>query len=107
LYTRKRRGGRPPGGDARGAAGGNRKETWGAAGGGVPAPPGRPPPPPPHPPAPAARSGDGPGVLARLASAARLYGLGALVRTGLHRRLVYANLTLDWFFEFQHYWVEE
>jgi SAM-dependent methyltransferase len=55
---------------------------------------------------PAARSADGLGVGGRLASLARLYGLGLLVRTGLHRRLVYANLRLDWFYEFQRYWVE-
>ena len=54
-----------------------------------------------------ARSGDGLGPLGRLASVARLYALGALVRLGLHRRLVYANLRLDWFHEFQDYWVGE
>lgn len=59
------------------------------------------------PPDPGARSGDGLGPLGQLASRARLYGLGALVKLGWHRRLVYANLKLDWFFEFQRYWVEE
>ena len=59
------------------------------------------------PPAPAARSGDGLGVLGRAGSLARLYTLGALVKLGWHRRLVYANLRLDWFFEFQRYWVGE
>ncbi len=54
-----------------------------------------------------ARSGDGLGLLGRLTSLARLYALGALVKTGWHRRLVYANLWLDWFHEFQRYWVEE
>jgi len=58
-------------------------------------------------PDPAARSGDGLGALGRLGRRARLYLLGALVRLGWHRRLVYANLKLDWFFEFQRYWVEE
>ena len=58
------------------------------------------------PPDPAARSGDGLGMTGRLASLARLYGLGLLVRLGLHRRLIYANLRLDWFHEFQRYWVE-
>lgn len=58
-------------------------------------------------PDPAARSGDGLGALDRLAGLARLYALGALVKLGWHRRLVYANLRLDWFFEFQRYWVEE
>src|SRR5512134_3351813 len=56
------------------------------------------------PPDPAARSGDGLGLAGALASRARLYGLGALVRSGLHRRLIYANLSLGWFFEFQRYW---
>lgn len=56
---------------------------------------------------PSARSGDGLGPLGRLGSRARLYGLGALVKLGWHRRLVYANLKLDWFFEFQRYWVQE
>ena len=59
------------------------------------------------PPSAAARSADGLGPVGRLASVARLYGLGALVKLGLHRRLVYANLRLDWFHEFQAYWVGE
>jgi 2-polyprenyl-3-methyl-5-hydroxy-6-metoxy-1,4-benzoquinol methylase len=59
------------------------------------------------PPEPAARSAAGLGPVGRLASLARLYALGALVRLGWHRRLIYANLRLDWFFEFQRYWVEE
>jgi SAM-dependent methyltransferase len=54
-----------------------------------------------------ARSADGLGPLGRPASVARLYGLGALVKLGLHRRLVYANVRLDWFHEFQAYWVGE
>lgn len=54
----------------------------------------------------AARSSDGLGPLGRAASLARLYGLGLLVRLGLHRRLVYANLRLDWFHEFQEYWTQ-
>ena len=58
-------------------------------------------------PTPGARSGDGLSPLGRLASIARLYGLGALVKSGLHRRLIYANLRLDWFFQFQQYWVGE
>jgi SAM-dependent methyltransferase len=58
------------------------------------------------PPDPAARSGDGLGLGGRLASLARLYALGLLVRLGIHRRLVYANLRLDWFHEFQAYWTE-
>lgn len=55
----------------------------------------------------AARSGDGLGAFGRVASLVRLYALGALVKMGWHRRLVYANLRLDWFFEFQRYWMEE
>jgi SAM-dependent methyltransferase len=55
---------------------------------------------------PTARSGDGVGVAGRLASLARLYLLGLLVRSGVHRRLVYANLKVDWFHEFQAYWTE-
>jgi SAM-dependent methyltransferase len=54
---------------------------------------------------PAARSGDGLGPFGRAASLARLYLLGLLVRSGLHRRLVYANARLDWFHDFQAYWV--
>ena len=60
--------------------------------------------PAPHP---EARSGDGLGPLGSLASRARLYALGALVRSGFHRRLLYANLRLDWLREFQAYWVDE
>jgi len=59
------------------------------------------------PPNSAARSGDALSALGRLASLARLYALGALVKMGWHRRLVYANLRLDWFHEFQRYWVDE
>jgi 2-polyprenyl-3-methyl-5-hydroxy-6-metoxy-1,4-benzoquinol methylase len=60
------------------------------------------PPPDPH-----ARSGDGLGPLGALASVIRLCALGALVKTGIHRRLIYANLRLDWFREFQEYWQGE
>lgn len=59
------------------------------------------------PPLAGARSGRGLGWLGALRSRARLYGLGALVKSGVHRRLVYANLRLDWFHEFQEYWVSE
>jgi 2-polyprenyl-3-methyl-5-hydroxy-6-metoxy-1,4-benzoquinol methylase len=59
------------------------------------------------PPAGEVRSAAGLGLLGRVASVARLYALGGAVRLGLHRRLVYANLRLDWFHEFQHYWVNE
>ena len=56
---------------------------------------------------PGARSGDGLGPLARLASRLRLGALGLLVLSGWHRALMYSNLRLDWFEEFQRYWVEE
>jgi SAM-dependent methyltransferase len=58
-------------------------------------------------PDPGARSGDGLGALGRLGSLAALYALGAQVKTGIHRRLVYGNLRLDWFQEFQDYWMGE
>jgi 2-polyprenyl-3-methyl-5-hydroxy-6-metoxy-1,4-benzoquinol methylase len=58
-------------------------------------------------PDPRARSADGLGLLARLASRARLYATAALVASGLHRRLVYANLRLAWFDEFREYWTTE
>ena len=56
---------------------------------------------------PRARSGDGLGALGGLASVARLYGFGALVKTGLYRRLVYSGWALGWFREFQAYWMTE
>ncbi len=59
------------------------------------------------PPDPGARSGDGLGPIGALGSLLRLYLLGALVKLGLHQRLVYANLRLDWFYEFQRYWMDE
>ena len=59
------------------------------------------------PPDPMARSGDGLGLSGRLASLVRLYLTGVLVKTGVHRRFVYANLRLDWFREFQEYWMQE
>jgi len=58
-------------------------------------------------PDPAARSGDHVGLAGRLISLIRLYALGLQVKLGLHRRLVYANLKLEWFYRFQEYWVEE
>ena len=58
-------------------------------------------------PDPRARSNDGLGALGHLRSLAALYALGAQVKTGLHRRLVYVNLRLDWFQEFQDYWMGE
>jgi 2-polyprenyl-3-methyl-5-hydroxy-6-metoxy-1,4-benzoquinol methylase len=56
---------------------------------------------------PGARSGDGLGPLARAASRARLGVLGLLVLSGWHRALMYSNLRLGWFEEFQRYWVDE
>lgn len=59
------------------------------------------------PPNPTALSGDGLGLPGRLGSLLRLYARGTLVKTGLHRRLIYASLRLDWFREFQEYWTAE
>jgi SAM-dependent methyltransferase len=56
---------------------------------------------------PGARSGEGLGLLGGLASRVRLAALGGLVLTGWHRALMYANLRLGWFEEFQRYWVGE
>jgi len=56
---------------------------------------------------PTAGSGEGLGAFGGIMSRLRLYALGALVSLGLQRRLVYANLRLGWFHEFQRYWVEE
>jgi len=41
-----------------------------------------------------------------LRARARLYGLGMLRKTGVHERLVHASVRLDWFHEFQAYWVD-
>jgi 2-polyprenyl-3-methyl-5-hydroxy-6-metoxy-1,4-benzoquinol methylase len=59
------------------------------------------------PPDPAARSGDGLGPIGRLRSRFRLYATAALVKSGLHQRLIYANLRLDWFRQFRDYWTAE
>ena len=58
-------------------------------------------------PDPGARSGDGLGPIGRLATRVRLYALGALVKSGAHRRLVYAGLRLGWFGQFQEYWTNQ
>lgn len=58
-------------------------------------------------PSPTARSTDGLGLVQRAGELLRLYTLGLAVQTGVHRRLVYANLRLDWFREFQEYWSGE
>ncbi len=39
-----------------------------------------------------------------LRARARLYATGLIIRTGLHARLIHANLRLDWFEEFHEYW---
>src|ERR1051325_2187293 len=41
-----------------------------------------------------------------LRARARLYGLGMLRQTGVHERLFHASVRLDWFHEFQAYWVD-
>jgi 2-polyprenyl-3-methyl-5-hydroxy-6-metoxy-1,4-benzoquinol methylase len=56
---------------------------------------------------PAARSGDRLGWYASAAGRVRRYALGALLKCGLHRRLIYSNLNLGWFKEFQEYWTGE
>jgi 2-polyprenyl-3-methyl-5-hydroxy-6-metoxy-1,4-benzoquinol methylase len=58
-------------------------------------------------PDPVAASASRPRVRGRLTALARLYGTGLLIKTGLYKRLVHANLKLDWFYEFQDYWVNE
>jgi len=58
-------------------------------------------------PDPTATSAAGLGALGRLTVLARLYWTGLLIKTGLYKRLVHANLKLDWFYEFQDYWVNE
>ena len=54
---------------------------------------------------PRARSGDGLGLLGGARSRLRLALTALSYRLGLHRRLVYANLKLDWFHEFRDYWM--
>lgn len=54
-----------------------------------------------------ARSADGLGIGSRLGSLLRRSATALAVKTGLRARLVYANLRLDWFREFQEYWVTE
>jgi 2-polyprenyl-3-methyl-5-hydroxy-6-metoxy-1,4-benzoquinol methylase len=56
---------------------------------------------------PGVRSGAGLGPLGRLGSRLRLAALGGVVLTGWHRTLMYANMKLAWFEEFQQYWVGE
>lgn len=58
------------------------------------------------PPTPGARSARGLDPLWGMRARARLYLTGALVKTDLYRRLVYAHLALGWFFEFRDYWTE-
>lgn len=35
------------------------------------------------------------------------YGTALLYRLGIHKRLIYTNLKLDWFYEFRDYWMKE
>lgn len=56
---------------------------------------------------PEARSGEWFGLLAQIEARLALYVAGFLYATGLLRRLIYANLKLDWFYEFRQYWVKE
>jgi hypothetical protein len=58
-------------------------------------------------PDPHARSGAGLGLLGGMASRLRLYGTAALVKSGLHQRLIHSNLRLDWFRQFRDYWMHE
>jgi hypothetical protein len=51
-------------------------------------------------------SGTGVDPLWGLRARARLYGNGLLLKTGMHERLVHANLRLDWFREFHAYWTD-
>lgn len=46
------------------------------------------------------------GALASLWERVRLGAMGLSLATGLHRRLIYANLNLGWFREFEAYWRE-
>jgi 2-polyprenyl-3-methyl-5-hydroxy-6-metoxy-1,4-benzoquinol methylase len=54
---------------------------------------------------PRARSGDGLGLGGALAGRARLAATALSYRLGLHQRLVYSHLALDWFQEFREYWM--
>jgi len=54
---------------------------------------------------PSDRKRDHYGLLNAIAATIRRCWTGALVTTGLHRRLIYSNLKLDWFYEFQDYWM--
>ena len=56
---------------------------------------------------PAAHSGSDLGVMAHIEARLRFVTAALGQRLGLTRRLVYANLQLAWFNEFQHYWREE
>ncbi len=56
---------------------------------------------------PDAKSGDDLGLLSALAVRVKLYLTALLYKTGVHKRLIYANAKLDWFYEFRDYWVRE
>lgn len=56
---------------------------------------------------PEARSADGLGLWGKLKSRLILLRDGVLVKLGIHKRLVFSNWRLDWFYEFYDYWVHE
>jgi hypothetical protein len=58
------------------------------------------------PPNPQMRSNDGLDPLWGVRARVRLYAVGALVKSGLYRRLIDSHARLDWFYEFRDYWVQ-
>jgi len=56
---------------------------------------------------PSARSADHLGLAGSLKARLRLYATGLVYKSGVYHRLTYSNLKLDWFYEFQDYWVNE
>lgn len=54
-----------------------------------------------------ARSGDNLRFEDYLNSKIRLYYIGLLLKLGIYRKLIYSNLKLNWFYEFNNYWVNE
>ena len=37
----------------------------------------------------------------------KLYFKGFLIKTGIHQKLIYSNLSLTWFYNFRNYWISE
>ena len=37
----------------------------------------------------------------------KLYFRGFLIKTGIHKRLIYSNFSLSWFYNFRNYWTNE